>query len=98
MKKSFILKIFEGFSIKRWNDLVCPFDVIEMDKPRIISHKMPYDIYAYYDNDDDKKHQQMSIREKVYKLRNRIIRYSTFMQIAFMQPSYSKIIISHLYP
>lgn len=32
MKKSFILKIFEGFSIKRWNDLVCPFDVIEMDK------------------------------------------------------------------
>jgi putative hydrolase of HD superfamily len=26
------LKIFEGFSIERWNDLVRPFDLIEMDK------------------------------------------------------------------
>ncbi|HBG65669.1 MAG TPA: hydrolase [Treponema sp.] len=32
MKKDFILKIFEGFSIVRWNDLVRPFDVVEMDK------------------------------------------------------------------
>lgn len=28
----FILKIFEGFSIQRWNDLVRPFDIVEMDK------------------------------------------------------------------
>ncbi|GMO64300.1 MAG: HD domain-containing protein [Treponemataceae bacterium] len=28
----FALKIFEGFSIERWNDLVRPFDIIEMDK------------------------------------------------------------------
>ena len=28
----FVLKIFEGFSIERWNDLVRPFDIIEMDK------------------------------------------------------------------
>jgi putative hydrolase of HD superfamily len=26
------LRIFEGFSIERWNDLVRPFDLIEMDK------------------------------------------------------------------
>ncbi len=28
----FVLKIFEGFSIERWNDLVRPFELIEMDK------------------------------------------------------------------
>ena len=28
----FILKIFEGLSIQRWNDLVRPFDIVEMDK------------------------------------------------------------------
>ncbi|MBP5464279.1 MAG: HD domain-containing protein, partial [Treponema sp.] len=32
MNRSFALKIFEGFSIVRWNDLVRPFDIVEMDK------------------------------------------------------------------
>ena len=32
MRKDFALKIFEGFSIQRWNDLVRPFDLVEMDK------------------------------------------------------------------
>ncbi|MBB5226208.1 HD domain-containing protein [Treponema ruminis] len=32
LDKKFILKIFEGFSIQRWNDLVRPFDLVEMDK------------------------------------------------------------------
>ena len=32
MNKEFALKIFEGFSIQRWNDLVRPFDLVEMDK------------------------------------------------------------------
>lgn len=27
-----ILKMFEAFSIERWNDLIRPFDLIEMDK------------------------------------------------------------------
>lgn len=27
-----VLKLFEAFSIERWNDLVRPFDVVEMDK------------------------------------------------------------------
>lgn len=27
-----VLKIFEGFSIERWNDLVRPFELVEMDK------------------------------------------------------------------
>ena len=30
--RTFVLKIFEGFSIERWNDLVRPFEIIEMDK------------------------------------------------------------------
>lgn len=32
MKRDFALKIFEGFSIERWNDLIRPFDLVEMDK------------------------------------------------------------------
>lgn len=32
ISKKFILKIFEGFSIQRWTDLVRPFDIVEMDK------------------------------------------------------------------
>ncbi len=32
MNKDFVLKIFEGFSIERWCDLIRPFDIIEMDK------------------------------------------------------------------
>lgn len=32
LDKNFVLKIFEGFSIQRWNDLVRPFDIVEMDK------------------------------------------------------------------
>lgn len=32
MKKDLALKIFEGFSIQRWNDLIRPFDLVEMDK------------------------------------------------------------------
>lgn len=30
--RSFVLKIFEAFSIERWNDLIRPFELIEMDK------------------------------------------------------------------
>lgn len=32
MNKELALKIFEGFSIERWNDLIRPFEVVEMDK------------------------------------------------------------------
>ena len=32
MDKDLVLKIFEGFSIQRWNDLIRPFDLVEMDK------------------------------------------------------------------
>ena len=32
MEKALALKIFEGFSIQRWNDLIRPFDLVEMDK------------------------------------------------------------------
>jgi putative hydrolase of HD superfamily len=30
--RKLVLKIFEGFSIERWNDLVRPFEIVEMDK------------------------------------------------------------------
>jgi len=30
MEKDLALKIFEGFSIQRWNDLIRPFDLVEM--------------------------------------------------------------------
>lgn len=32
MNKKLAHKIFEGFSIQRWNDLIRPFDLVEMDK------------------------------------------------------------------
>ena len=32
MEKNLIFKIFEGFSIQRWNDLIRPFELVEMDK------------------------------------------------------------------
>ena len=30
--KEIVFKLFEAFSIQRWNDLVRPFDIVEMDK------------------------------------------------------------------
>lgn len=32
MNKQLAFRIFEGFSIQRWNDLIRPFDLVEMDK------------------------------------------------------------------
>lgn len=32
LNKQLILRLFEGFSIQRWNDLVRPFELVEMDK------------------------------------------------------------------
>ena len=32
MNTKLALRIFEGFSIQRWNDLIRPFDMVEMDK------------------------------------------------------------------
>lgn len=32
LSQKFALKLFEGFSIQRWTDLIRPFDLVEMDK------------------------------------------------------------------
>ena len=32
LSKLFVLRLFEGFSIQRWNDRIRPFDLTEMDK------------------------------------------------------------------
>ena len=34
ISKKFAFKIFEAFSIQRWNDLIRPFDIVEMDKAK----------------------------------------------------------------
>ena len=39
ISKEIILKIFEGFSIQRWTDLLRPFDIVEMDKAADKSNK-----------------------------------------------------------
>lgn len=48
--KDFVLKLFEGFSIERWTDLVRPFDLIEMDQS---SEKMviAYILAKFEEND-----------------------------------------------
>ena len=32
LSKKLVLKLFEAFSIERWNDHIRPFEMIEMDK------------------------------------------------------------------
>ena len=32
LTKKLVLKLFEAFSIERWNDFIRPFEMIEMDK------------------------------------------------------------------
>ena len=32
LTKQLALKLFEAFSIERWNDLIRPFEIVEMDK------------------------------------------------------------------
>ena len=55
MKKEFTLKIFEAFSIERWNDLVRPFEIIEMDK-HAEKTVVAYIIAKYEENRDRKFH------------------------------------------
>ena len=52
LTKTLALKIFEGFSIERWNDLVRPFELIEMDKAA--EKMMVAYIIAKYEEDREK--------------------------------------------
>ncbi len=71
MKRDFALKIFEGFSIDRWNDLVRPFDLVEMDKA---AEKMvvSYIIGKYEENRGEKIDWEWMIYASVFDLLRKI--------------------------
>ena len=53
ISQKFALKIFEAFSIERWNDMIRPFDMVEMDKSaeRMV---LAYIIGKYEENNKNK--------------------------------------------
>lgn len=53
ISQKFALKIFEAFSIERWNDMIRPFDMVEMDKSaeRMV---LAYIIGKYEENEGQK--------------------------------------------
>ena len=71
LDKKLILKIFEGFSIQRWNDLVRPFDLVEMDKA---AEKMvaAYIIGKYEENEGKKIDWEWMIYASLFDLLKKI--------------------------
>ena len=72
INKSFVMKLFEGFFIRRWNDQIRPIELVEMDKN---AHKM---VIAYcltqYEEDDGKNVDWHNIiRGGIYELLRRIV-------------------------
>ncbi|MDE6067333.1 MAG: hydrolase, partial [Treponemataceae bacterium] len=66
-----ILKMFEAFSIERWNDLIRPFDLIEMDKA---AEKMvlAYIIGKFEENAGKKVNWQWMINASLFDLLKKI--------------------------
>lgn len=66
-----ILKMFEAFSIERWNDLIRPFDLIEMDKA---AEKMilAYIIGKFEENAGKKINWQWMINASLFDLLKKI--------------------------
>ena len=71
MNKNFALKLFEGFSINRWNDLVRPFELVEMDKD---AEKMvlAYIIGKYEEAEGKKIHWDWMIWASLFDLLRKI--------------------------
>ena len=71
MEKTLALKIFEGFSIQRWNDLIRPFDLVEMDKA---AEKMvlAYIIGKYEENNGKKIDWKWMIYASLFDLLRKI--------------------------
>jgi len=72
MKKALLLKIFDAFTIQRWNDKIRPIDLLEMDKN---AHKM---VIAYclgrYEEDAGKKvNWNNIIRGGIFELLRRVV-------------------------
>lgn len=71
VNSQFILKIFEGFSIQRWNDLVRPFEIVEMDKA---AEKMiaAYIIGKFEENEGRKLNWEWMIYSSLFYLLKKI--------------------------
>lgn len=71
LNPKFIFKIFEGFSIQRWTDLVRPFDIVEMDKA---AEKMvsAYIIGKFEENEGKKIDWEWMIYASVFDLLKKI--------------------------
>ena len=69
--KEIVFKLFEAFSIQRWNDLVRPFDVVEMDKT---AEKMflSFIIGKYEEKNGTSIHWQTIINHSFFELLRRI--------------------------
>lgn len=72
MKKALLLKLFDAFTIQRWNDKIRPFDLLEMDKN---AHKM---VIAYclgrYEEDSGKEvNWNNIIRGGIFELLRRVV-------------------------
>ncbi len=71
MKKEFALKIFEAFSIERWNDLIRPFEIVEMDKD---AEKMvvAYIIGKYEENQGTRVNWEWMIYASIFDMLKKI--------------------------
>ncbi|MBI5536867.1 MAG: HD domain-containing protein [Deltaproteobacteria bacterium] len=72
VRKSLITKIFEAFSIQRWNDQIRPVPLVEMDKH---GHKMfiTYCLARYEEDAGTRVHWPNLIRGGVYELLRRVV-------------------------
>lgn len=72
VRKSLILKIFDAFSIQRWNDKIRPVELIEMDKN---AHKMviAYCLGKYEEMKGNAVNWDNIIKGGVYELLRRIV-------------------------
>jgi putative hydrolase of HD superfamily len=71
IRKSLVMKLFEGFSIKRWNDQIRPIELVEMDKN---AHKMAiaYCLARYEEDQGKSVNWRDIIQGGIFKLLRKI--------------------------
>jgi putative hydrolase of HD superfamily len=71
MRKSLVLKLFDGFTIQRWNDKIRPVELTEMDKH---AHKMmiAYCLAKYEESEGKKIEWHNLIRGGIFELLRRV--------------------------
>jgi putative hydrolase of HD superfamily len=72
LRKSLIMKLFDAFSVRRWNDQIRPVELVEMDKN---AHKMAiaYCLARYEEDSGRKINWHNIIRGGVYELLTRVV-------------------------